>query len=156
MVRVVRNTLGYDMKLSDSLSSILSLDLSDYNRFELNDLCPETTLENVEGARFTRINANGPMNLRTIFNIMVYSDIATASVVGDIEAPLLRSIPVNEGHWKYQSTAVNKIQYVPVSKKEVRTISIYIYTDYGEPVPFTTGRTVVTVELRRVKPIQFY
>lgn len=95
------------------------------------------------------LRTSKPIRLNSIFNLMVYTDVATSNVVGDIEAPLLRAVPIEDGHWKYQSTTFSKIQYIPISQKELRTITFYIYTDYGELVPFTDGRTVVTVDLRK-------
>lgn len=97
-----------------------------------------------------------PVRLNSIFNLMVYSDIAQSSIVGDIEAPLLRVVPVNDGHWKYQCTTFSKIQYLPISQKNIQTITVYIYTDFGTPVPFNDGKTIVTLDFRRVKSLHIY
>jgi len=75
--------------------------------------------------------------------------------IGDVEAPLLRSVPVTGKQWTSQCSTFSKIQYISVSQKHVRTINIYIYTDYGQLVPFTDGRTVVTLEFRKVPSIKF-
>lgn len=98
------------------------------------------------------VSGTASMRLNTIFNLMVYCDLAQSTIVGDTEAPLLRLVPITgrQGrHWENQSTTFSKIQYIPVSKKSVRSISVYIYTDFGQPVPFTEGRTTVTLEFRR-------
>ena len=97
-----------------------------------------------------------PMKLITIYNIMVYSNVVQHSVVGDIQTSLLRSVPVEPKHWRYQCTQISKTQYIPISQKQIRSISIYLYSDYGEPIPFTDGKTIVTLEFRRVKPVFTY
>lgn len=94
-----------------------------------------------------------PVKLHTIFNILVYSDLASETVVGDIESSLLRSVVVEDGHWKMQCTNFNRIQYVPVSQKHISTITMYIYTDYGKRIPFRDGRVVCTLYLRKVSPL---
>ena len=48
---------------------------------------------------------------------MVYTNIAQGGIVGDIEAPLLRVVPVEREHWTYQCTQFNSIQYLPLSQK---------------------------------------
>ena len=90
-----------------------------------------------------------PIRLVSIYNLMVYTNIAQGGIVGDVEAPLLRVVPVEHEHWTYQCTQFNSIQYLPLSQKHIRSISIYIYSDYGELVPFTDGKTIVTLDIRR-------
>ena len=93
-------------------------------------------------------------NMNPVKSIYVYSDIVQNSRVGEIEAPLLRIVPVNNSkHWTTQYVEYQKIQYVPVSKNRFRQISIYLRSDTGDIVPFTTGRTIVTLGFRRVKPM---
>lgn len=94
-----------------------------------------------------------PMRLNSIFNLMVYSDIAQSSVIGDVEAPLLRVVPIEHGHWRNQCTTFTRIQYLPISQKQIRSITVYIFTDYGTPVPFNDGKTIVTLDFRKVKPL---
>ena len=101
-----------------------------------------------------RLNYNTPMRLHSIFNLMVYTDIIESSLVGDIQSPLLRVVHVEDGHWKVQCTSYNKIQYFKINRSNIRSISVYIYTDYGEKVPFTSGRCMITLDIRRVKPIE--
>ena len=95
-----------------------------------------------------------PMQLDDIFNLMVYCDLAQTSIVGNTEAPLLRSVPVTGKHWENQCTTFSRIQYIPVSKKSVRSISVYIYTDWGQPIAFTHGRTTCTLEFRKTHSLQ--
>ena len=90
--------------------------------------------------------------LLQMYHMMVYSDIIQPTVVGDIETNLLRSVAVSVGnHWEVQCTTYNKIQYLPLSRKSFNTITIHIYTDYGEVVPFNGGRAVVTLDFQKRK-----
>ena len=91
------------------------------------------------------------VKLDDIYNVMIYTDIIDHGIVGGVNAPLLRSISVTGNHWKPQTTVFNKIQYLPVTRKLIGSISIYLYTDYGEKVPFLEGRTVITLRFRKVK-----
>ena len=90
-------------------------------------------------------------NIDTISNIYVYSDVVQNSHIGDVQSRLLRIVPVNKEHWAVNSRIYQKIQYLPVSQKNIRNISIYLRTDTGEKVPFTAGKTVVTLQFRPVK-----
>lgn len=144
------NHLTLMVACNDNLTEILNVKDLKLNRQSKCKEDPDT------GQKFVDLVGTNPIRLQSIFNLMIYTDVAASGIVGDIEAPLLRSIPVKEGHWKYQCTSVNKIQYVPLSQKEIRYISLYIYTDYGEPVPFTDGKTIITLDLRRAKPLHTY
>lgn len=112
---------------------------------------PEKTVVD-NGIGYSIYNFKSTLKLEPIFNIMVYSDIAAENVVGDVESPLLRAVPVEKSYWKMQASIFTRIQYVPVSKSQVESISIYIYTDYGEKVPFEDGRVICTLDLRQIVP----
>ena len=88
--------------------------------------------------------------------IMVYCDILQSSVVGDISAPLLRSIPVQGDHWTIQNSTFNSIQYCPIAQKNIRSIGIYLRSHLGEVIQFNSGLTIVTLDFRRVKSIHTY
>lgn len=101
------------------------------------------------------IPASDSLRLFTIFNLMLYTDIVSSSIVSNVEAPLLRVVPVQGEHWQYQCMSFQRIQYLPLSKTSISSISVYIYTDYGEAIPFRDGKTVVTLDIRRVKPLHY-
>lgn len=96
------------------------------------------------------------VKLDYIHNLMVYCDVIQSSTIGDTEAPLLRSVSVDAGHWQNQCTIYQKIQYLPISRTKTGSITIYLRDDTGQPIPFTNGRTVVTLDFRRVKPLHTY
>lgn len=142
----------FSLKISPALSAILNItdNLADLEVFESK--CPSKPDKKSNVSRFI-LKGKDTMRLTTIYNILIYCDLAKPSVVGDVDAPLLRAVAVEDGHWKYQSTSPSQLQFIPVSKREIRTVSIYIFSDFGEIVAFTSGRTIVTLQLRRVREI---
>ena len=96
------------------------------------------------------------IRLNNPFNLMVYSDIAQPVCVGDAEVPLLRTVPVEKGHWLYQCSTFSQPKHVPLSPKFACTISVYIFTDFGKQVPFHDGCTAVTLDFRRSKSLHTY
>jgi len=129
-----------DITYSSSLEKILNVQ---EEKMEIKSMTDNTIL----------VKYNTPIRLHTIFNLIVYTYVAKSSIVGDTQAQLLRVVGVEDGHWRLQSTNFNNVQYFKMNKTHVSSVSIYIYTDYGERVPFTHGRTVVTVDIQKVKPI---
>jgi hypothetical protein len=138
---------GSNFQLSTALNSILNLNDGDLIDF---DEC----MSNENDVNYTNmVKSKTPMSLNPIYNMLVYSDIIEPVVVGDSEVPMLRSIPISNTNWGPQYFEPKKLHYIPIRKKELTTISVYIYTDFGELVPFTGGRTTVTLKLRRVRPL---
>jgi hypothetical protein len=142
------------IEFSPNLSAVLGFDETDLTD-KLKKM-EEIHSNNPSEVRRIKLIAQQAMKMTPIFNLWVYTDIISSCIVGNIEAPLLRVVPVQGEHWNYQCTTFDKIEYLPVSKSSVSSISVYIYTDYGEPVPFNEGKTVVTLSFRRVKSIHTY
>lgn len=134
--------VNVDMTFSNTLSEIIGMKGQDF-------LCKFIK----QGQSHVVASCEKPVKLHSIFNILIYSDIASETIVGDIESSLLRNVVVEQDHWKMQCTNFNKVQYVPVAKQLINTITMYIYTDYGERVPFLDGRVVCTLDIRKVSPL---
>jgi len=85
-------------------------------------------------------------------NVYVCCDLLEHIMVGDIKAPLLsivnRMTAVSRVDDIVEHTAFNLIQYVPLQKKSFYTIDILLATDYGKPLPFGPGKTIVVLEYR--------
>lgn len=136
----------------NTLQCLVKMNLS---KIKLSDITYSPSLQEILGTRYTSKQVRHilyqtytEVKLSDIYNFMVYTDIISSTTVGDKETPLLRVVPVKEGHWKTQHVNFDNIQYIPVSMSIISNISIYIYTDFGKPVPFTDGRTIVTLDFR--------
>jgi len=140
-------TIGVERTIAKKVYIKLSASLKEI----IGNLPPPSTPSIViAGKEYLTCFVKTPIKLHTIFNVMVYSDICNENIVGDTESPLLRSVAITKKHWQMQTSNFTRVQYIPVSKKRVETISIYIYTDYGTKVPFVDGRVICTLDLRRV------
>ena len=86
-------------------------------------------------------------------NVYVYFDLLKHVMVGDIKAPLLRTVNRKTDVLRLEDivehTAFNPIQYVPLQKKSFDMIDILLATDHGEPLPFVPGKAIVVLEFRR-------
>jgi hypothetical protein len=79
--------------------------------------------------------------------VYVYSDVCEHSIIGDMEAPCLRVVPLI-GDYKIFTQRYENIQYMPVSGNRFSTIEICIADDLGREVKFQEGITIVTLHFR--------
>ena len=91
---------------------------------------------------------NTEVNCQSLF---VYCDILEHVIVGDTKAPLLRSISVSGKHGDIVRETFDKPMYVPIQKKHFESIEIDIRSDFGEPVPFVNGKSLMTLHFRMSK-----
>ena len=91
---------------------------------------------------------NTEVNCQSLF---VYCDILEHVIVGDTKAPLLRSISVSGKHGDIVRETYDKPMYVPIQKKHFESIEIDIRSDFGEPVPFVNGKSLMTLHFRMSK-----
>ena len=89
-------------------------------------------------------NVNGGIN-----TLYLYTDVICNQPVGDISAPLLRIVPVPHRRageivtFTYQTP-----HYLPVKSKYIDTIQVDIRSDFGEKVPFQSGKLVIKLHFR--------
>ena len=91
-------------------------------------------------------------------DLYVYCDIIQSQYtqyVGDALVPLLRIVPVEEKDGERISKSFIRPQYLPVSRKQIETIEVYIKRDTGESVPFELGRVLLTLHFRQSRPVNF-
>ena len=91
---------------------------------------------------------NTEVNCQSLF---VYCDILEHVIVGDTKAPLLCSISVSGKHGDIVRETYDKPMYVPIQKKHFESIEIDIRSDFGEPVPFVNGKSLMTLHFRMSK-----
>ena len=86
-------------------------------------------------------------------SMYVYTVIIEEQFVGDYNATLLRTIPIQgRKHGDpINSIMFNKIYYMPVSKRLINTIELKLTDDSGMPVAFTEGKVVIVLHFRRKK-----
>lgn len=83
---------------------------------------------------------------------MIYSDIIEPYAVGDVQAKLLRSVPLNHHQCAYNTIFVKTFSspiYIPVLTNTFRTIDIDIRDQFGESIPFDRGTLTVTLHFKR-------
>ena len=81
-------------------------------------------------------------------HIYIYSDVVAPNFVGDVLAPLLRIVEVDEVGKDTCKTFVEPY-YIPVLKRDFETIEINIRKDNGDFVPFLSGKLNVRLHFRR-------
>ena len=81
--------------------------------------------------------------------IYVYCDIVEPQIVGDTNAKLIRSVPVEGKMGDVITKTLTNIQYVPVQTKSFEDIEIILRDDTGKPVPFERGNVLVTLHFRQ-------
>ena len=82
-------------------------------------------------------------------SIFTYCNIVEAQMVGNVNAKLIKTIPVEGTHGDIIINTFTNIQYVPVETKSFEDVEILLRTDTGEPVPFERGKVVVTLHFRK-------
>ena len=92
-----------------------------------------------------------------VSNMFVYCDLLEHVPVGDTLAPLLRCVSTNarQKHGENVSKVFDNPLYLPVQKKSFDSVEINIMSDIGKPVPFTDGRSSVTLHFRRASSAYF-
>ena len=81
--------------------------------------------------------------------IYFYCDIVQPQVVGDTNAKLLKSVPVQGKTGEVVTKTFTNIQYVPVQTKSFEDIEIILRDDAGKPVPFERGKVLVTLHFKQ-------
>lgn len=89
------------------------------------------------------------------YNIYVYCDLVDNTPVGDGMAPLLRIVPITGSHNEHTNYSIDHVQYIPIARRQAPTILIYLRDDFGKPILFEHGTSVVTVDLRRASPLLY-
>lgn len=99
--------------------------------------------------------ADFPANLNSILPnlLMVYTDILEHYVTGDVETPLLRTVPLSHEKKTYNSLSVKQFSppmYLPILSPNFRSIEIDIRDQYGKPIPFNFGTLSVTLHFKKL------
>jgi len=84
-------------------------------------------------------------------HMFIYSDLAEYTMVGDIQAPLLRVVPFQkpDGEDNHTHKEFINVHYVPIGKSKFDEIGINIRGDMGQPVQFVGGKSMVKLHFRK-------
>ena len=100
------------------------------------------------------IQAQIPCNPNKSFHAMyVYCNICKPQIVGDIYAPLLRTVAVKGKRNEPVTIIYNSPHYVPIGVREISEVEIDIRDDMGNKVPFTFGKVVCKLHFRKNEAI---
>ena len=88
-----------------------------------------------------------------IHSLLVYTDIVKHTLVGNTVAQLLRfvEIPTRSRFGDQITIRYDKPQFYPLNHNYFKTVEIQIFDDSGYQVPFTFGRTYLTLVFKRVE-----
>lgn len=85
--------------------------------------------------------------------LMVYSDICEPIIIGDVQAPLLRSVSLGAFEYSYGSSRVKSFSpcmYIPLLTNSFSTIEIDIKDDLGQTILFDGGTLTATLHFKRL------
>ncbi|KAL8583047.1 hypothetical protein ACOMHN_051211 [Nucella lapillus] len=89
------------------------------------------------------------MDLNQSFkSIFIYCDLPSPRPVGDVMAPLLRTLPVIPHDTEVYHQIYVKPHYVPLSRSQFTSVEMVLSTDTGNNLTFSSGHTVVTLHIR--------
>ncbi|RLA19856.1 MAG: hypothetical protein DRQ56_04470 [Gammaproteobacteria bacterium] len=83
------------------------------------------------------------------YSMFVYCSLVEPQIVGNITAPLLRSVHIEGNYGDIIEKLYHSPHYVPVVAKEIDRIEIDIKDDNNQSVPFQFGKTVVKLHFRK-------
>ena len=91
---------------------------------------------------------NNPNLERDFYNFYIYCNIVEYTRVGNIAAPLLRTLPLSSSKKQLINREFFNKMYVPINRNVINRIDITICDDVGKIIPFRSGNTVLTLHFR--------
>jgi hypothetical protein len=92
---------------------------------------------------------------RGFYSLYVYCDVCEPTVVGEFKVPLLRTVNISGKEGSMIGRLFQRLQYVPVQRKQFDMIEIDLRDDVGKKVAFQRGKVIVTLHFRLRKPSYF-
>jgi hypothetical protein len=86
---------------------------------------------------------------RGFHSLYVYCNVCQPQIVGDVYAPLLRSVSNIGRRGEHVTKSFTDPHYIAVTDRQVDVIEINIRNDTGELVPFTSGKVVCKLHFRQ-------
>lgn len=137
---------GYALTLTNEMKDILGFP----HEITLGREKPENQLE----PEIHRITAEFKSDIhRGFHSLYVYCNVCEPQIVGDVYAPLLRTVAIKGKRNQHTTIAYNQPHYIPVGTREISEIEIDIRDDSGFKVPFTVGKVVCKLHFRQNEDI---
>lgn len=92
-----------------------------------------------------------PLHLSDVFNLILYSDIASTTQLGDADAGYIYMIPVKGKEGDYVTITIDNLVYKKVNKQIVPSIHLKLADVNGERIKFNDGSGEFTALLHFVK-----
>jgi hypothetical protein len=91
------------------------------------------------------------VNLRTLDNVFVYSDIIEQTLIGESQANTLGYFPIKSNFGETGYWCFNPPYDYKVNKAYIDTISIKLARMNGELFPFKNGKIIIRLLFKRVQ-----
>lgn len=121
--------------------------------FETIKFDKSSTIEIISIPSFTEgLNQSSAVDMKAgVHNLMIYSDIVTPTIVGNVYSNLLRSVPVSNSsvYGEDVNMIFSKPYYHPISTNELDRLRINIKDECGRCIDFKFGRVSVTLHFRK-------
>ena len=99
------------------------------------------------------LTAPRPMNaLLGNQSLFMYCNIADYSFIGDTAAQILRTVPIKGQFMQLVTERFDVPHYTPVLINRFETVNVHICTDLGDTAKFATGKTLVKLHFRPLRP----
>lgn len=93
---------------------------------------------------------NLPLLRNVCYNLFVYTNLVRESLVGNVNVPLIRTIPIDHDQdGKYIGRYYEKERFLPLASNFYEYIDIKITDDMGRDIEFKSGKVIVTLCVQR-------
>ena len=143
----LKATIGYGLALNEEITAIFGFDKSQQLFKQIpktdNPFAEEPEKEfSVTGIYKADID-------RGFHALYVYCNICEPQIVGDVYAPLLRTVAIKGKRHDHTTMTYNQPHYIPIATREISEIEIDIREDSGKKVSFTSGKVVCKLHFRQ-------
>ena len=135
---------------TDPIDQRVTLTITTGLRLQLSPML--TTLLGFESSHFSEgkhVGRNMADVRQGFSSIYVYCPLVEPQIVGDSRVPLVRIIPIKGKPGHVISKEFQPIHYVALQQRQFQEIEIMLRDDTGKPIPFETGKVVVTLHFRK-------
>jgi len=90
-----------------------------------------------------------PVDMKNgLYSAVVYTDIILPQIIGNVQAPVLRVVPIDGKVGKLLVYRFNSPDYVTLARSSISSIEINIRTDHGDPIVFHSGKVMCKLHFR--------